>query len=620
VTGMGRHLQANNPVVIAAFHSLLTHQLLVVGVVLSVFLIGSSVVRMMQIRRLLDGEAEPMEVTPIDPEPLARRILRIGFAVLWILDGVLQIQPDMPLGLPSSVLQPASATSPSWVQHLVNFGVTTWANHPVEAAVSAVWIQIALGVLLLVAPRGRWSRFAGAASLGWGLVVWVFGEAFGGIFAPGLSWLFGAPGAAAFYCLAGALLALPERAWASPALGRWLLRAFGVFFAGMAVLQAWPDRGFWRGAAGNGHSGSLLGMVQQMALSSQPHAMSSVLGSFGSFDAAHGWAVNLFVVAVLAAIGLVLCTGRPDLARFAVIATVILGLADWVLVEDLGFLGGVGTDPNSMLPMMLVLVSAYVALVRVPVVVTSPAVAEPEVVLSTEPPARASWRERVRVPAGVRPSYVLRVAASLGALALLVLGAAPMAAASANPNADPILALAVDGNPNLVDLPAPGFQLVDQSGQAVSLAGLRGRTVALTFLDPVCTSDCPLIAQEFKEADSMLGSAASRTVFVAVVANPIYRATAFTVAFDRQEGLEHVSNWLYLTGTTAALGRIWDDYAVQVAVLGAGAMVAHSDIAYIIDAEGQMREVLSTDTGVGSASQSSFATLLSEQMKRIMDS
>ena len=29
-------------------------------------------------------------------------------------------------------------------------------------------------------------------------------------------------------------------------------------------------------------------------------------------------------------------------------------------------------------------------------------------------------------------------------------------------------------------------------------------------------------------------------------------------------------------------------------------MVAHSDIAYIIDARGQMREVLSTDTGVGS--------------------
>ena len=506
MTGMGRHLQANNPVVIAAFHSLLVHQLVIVGVVLSVFLLGSSVFRITQLRRMIDGETEPAAVADADPEPLGRRIVRIGFAVLWILDGVLQIQPDMPLGLPSGVLQPAAGGSPSFVQHLVNFGVTTWTNHPVEAAVSAVWIQIAIGVLFLVSPRGRWSRFAGVASLGWGLVVWVFGEAFGGIFAPGLSWLFGAPGAAIFYCVAGGLLALPERSWASPALGRWLLRAFGVFFVGMAVLQAWPGRGFWRGAAGHGNSGSLLGMVQQMALTTQPHAMTSMLGAFASFDSAHGWAVNLFVVVALAAIGLVLCTARPDLARFAVIAALVLGLADWVLVQDLGFLGGVGTDPNSMLPMLLVIVGAYVAVVRVPAAATSPAVTGPEAAMSPEPVVTAGWRGRVRVPESVQPSYVIRVVASLGALALLVLGAAPMAVASTNPHADPILALAIDGNPNVVDLPAPGFQLVNQNGQPVSLAGLRGRTVALTFLDPVCTSDCPLIAQEFKEADSLLGA------------------------------------------------------------------------------------------------------------------
>ena len=55
----------------------------------------------------------------------------------------------------------------------------------------------------------------------WGLVVWAFGEAFGGIFAPGLTVLFGAPGAVLIYVVAGALLALPERAWDNPRrLGR----------------------------------------------------------------------------------------------------------------------------------------------------------------------------------------------------------------------------------------------------------------------------------------------------------------------------------------------------------------------------------------------------------------
>ena len=78
-------------------------------------------------------------------------------------------------------------------------------------------------------------------------MVWVFGESVGGIFAPGLSWLTGAPGGVLFYVAAGALLALPENVWRHPRSGRLLLAGLGVFLAGMALLQAWPGRGFWQG-------------------------------------------------------------------------------------------------------------------------------------------------------------------------------------------------------------------------------------------------------------------------------------------------------------------------------------------------------------------------------------
>ena len=61
---------------------------------------------------------------------------------------------------------------------------------------------------------------AGGVSAGWGLVVWVFGEAFGGIFGHGSSWLFGSPGAALFYVVAGVLVSLPDLAWERPRLGR----------------------------------------------------------------------------------------------------------------------------------------------------------------------------------------------------------------------------------------------------------------------------------------------------------------------------------------------------------------------------------------------------------------
>ena len=129
------------------------------------------------------------------------------------------------------MIQPAASTSPGWVQHLVNAGGSIWTYHPIAAAASSVWIQVGIGMWLIFAVRGWSSRLAGLASVAWGLIVWAFGEAFGGIFAPGLTVLFGAPGAVLIYAVAGALVALPERAWDTPRTGRLILAGTGVFFA-----------------------------------------------------------------------------------------------------------------------------------------------------------------------------------------------------------------------------------------------------------------------------------------------------------------------------------------------------------------------------------------------------
>jgi cytochrome oxidase Cu insertion factor (SCO1/SenC/PrrC family) len=521
----------------------------------------------------------------------------------------------MALGLPTSVLQPSESSSPGWVQHVVNVGVTIWTNHPVQAAASAVWLQLGIGAALLLAPRGRWSRFAGLAATGWGLIVWVFGEAFGGIFGGGASWLFGTPGAALLYCVAGVLVALPESTWSSPGLGRRILRVMGVLFIGMAVLQAWPGRGFWQGSSGGTKAGTLTAMIRLMAQTSQPDVVSSSVRAFGRVDASHGWAVNLIAVVLLALIGMALSTGRSRVVRPAVYVAIAFCVADWVFVQDLGFFGGVGTDPNSMVPTVLVLVSAYLAMVRVP----APADVPTETVDArgpSDPVAQAPadgrpwwWR--------VTPTHLMQVLATVAAFIVVLVGAVPLASAAVNPNADPILAVAVDGTPNTVDLPAPAFRLVDQQGRPVSLSDLRGRTVALTFLDPVCTSDCPLIAQEFRDANTLLGAGSNRVVFVAVVTNEIYRSTAVTRAFDRQEGLDHMRNWLFLTGSLSALEHVWAQYGIVADVAPAGAMVAHSELAYLIDGRGRTRVVLSAEPGNGSASSSSFSVYLATELQRV---
>ncbi len=43
----------------------------------------------------------------------------------------------------------------------------------------------------------------------------------------------------------------------------------------------------------------------------------------------------------------------------ALVAGTMLCPADWVLVEDPGFLGGVGTDPNSMVPIVVLAGTGY---------------------------------------------------------------------------------------------------------------------------------------------------------------------------------------------------------------------------------------------------------------------
>ena len=345
-------------------------------------------------------------------------------------------------------------------------------------------------------------------------------------------------------------------------------------------------------------------MTGDMAQTPQPGFLTAWVGAFTSFDEAHGFAVNLFTVVALAAIGVAFLTGQRRLVRPAVIAFTVLCLADWVLIEDFGFFGGLGTDPNSMLPFALLAVGGYLALVQVPATAAEPA---------TSQPAAAGWRERIR-PASVRRSVAtasIRSVAVAGAVGLIILGAAPMAAAQASPNADPILAEAIAGSTAPLNYPAKAFQLTDQHGQAVSLASLRGKVVLLTFLDPVCTSDCPLIAQEFRAAGQLLGASARKVELVAVVANPVYHQVAYTQAFDRQERLTQVPNWLYLTGSVPQLQQVWKDYGIAAQILPAGSMIGHPDIAYVIDQAGQVRTELNTDPGPGTtATKSSFAVLL----------
>jgi cytochrome oxidase Cu insertion factor (SCO1/SenC/PrrC family) len=265
-----------------------------------------------------------------------------------------------------------------------------------------------------------------------------------------------------------------------------------------------------------------------------------------------------------------------------------------------------------MIPLVLLFIAGYQALTPAPHPV-------PVARAAAQAPGGAARLAALRDSLVALRDYVAalsgRSVAALGAVGVIVVGAAPMAYASVSKNADPIIARALAGSSGSLNSPAPGFTLTSQAGRQVSLASLRGKVVLLTFLDPVCTTDCPLIAQEMRQADSLLGAKAAGVELVAVVANPTYLSTAFTTAFTRQEGLDQVPNWLYLTGSLSQLRAVWQHYGVEVENLPAGAMSAHNDLAYVISAAGVIREEIDSDPGPGTpTTTSAFGGLFADSV------
>jgi len=362
---MARGLRTGNPAVEAAFRSVLWHQALLVLLIGAALGLAYSVVRTVTLHRMaapgrIDSPPVAMRQPPVamrQPparvEAPARRLVRSGFGALWILDGLLQTQASMPIGLPTQVIVPSETGQPHLVASLINWGAVVWQHHPLDAASAVVWLEIGLGAWLLMSSRGRLSRAAGAASAFWAVVVWAFGEGFGGLLTSSSSWLFGAPGAAVFYAVAGGLIAAPQSVWESPRAGRALLKVMGVVFVGCAVLQSIPGRGLWDGSA-------VSEMAHQMSALRQPGITRALVRHFGALSKREGGLLNGVVVASLALSGAGLASGRAPRASLALATSACL--VSWVLVQDLGVFGGLGTDPNSGPPMILLLAVGYVAL------------------------------------------------------------------------------------------------------------------------------------------------------------------------------------------------------------------------------------------------------------------
>src|SRR5262249_38407236 len=103
--GMNSGPNPASPILVSAFRSALLQQWVIIALIFLLLLIawgGPGIATTGWLTGALRGGTAV--ATQAWREPRAQRILRIGFGVLWLFDGLLQAQPQMAGGLADQVI------------------------------------------------------------------------------------------------------------------------------------------------------------------------------------------------------------------------------------------------------------------------------------------------------------------------------------------------------------------------------------------------------------------------------------------------------------------------------------------------------------------------------------
>ena len=571
--GMGEGVDVHNPTIVNIFRMGLHDNfvwLLGIAVLLSVVL---------ALRSVRAGMTSPEW-----SEPRGRTILRTGLGLLWILDGILQLQAAMPLGLGSKILEPSKASAPTWWHGAIDGAVQLWNQHPVALAQSVVWLQLGLGILLL-SSSGRVGRIAGRLSAIWALIIWIT-TGFGGLFAHAPSFLFGWPGAPVFYVIAGLGVAMSVdrfphvyQAVVSRLLG-------GVLIFG-AILQVLPNNGFWS----NGQGNALNAMILKMTEVPQPEFLAGLGHIFAGVVRAAGPGINIMLVVWMMATGVGLW--RTTVSGFAWPARslVIGSLVGWVLIQDTGLFGGLATDPNSLI---LVALIAY----------------------TLSPARRTAAPLALRIGPHARMAFA-NAGIALGSAALLVGNV--IGGGSLLRPVESTLYQVYNGDVSAVSAPAPPFELTDQQGDPFVLAQHRGEVILLSFLDPVCDEECPQIGHQLLDVVNHYANSDRKVAMVVVAANLDDHSANDIKHFMSEYNLDNTKSVYFLNGSAEELVDVFSLYGITVASDGEDGKSVHSNIIYIIDEAGQIAYIVGDDPAPGPAGRASTARVLEDAIDSLQN-
>src|SRR5437016_11285992 len=133
--------------------------------------------------------------------------------------------------------------------------------------------------------------------------------------------------------------------------------------------------------------------------------------------------------------------------------------------------------------------------------------------------------------------------------------------------------------------PAPGFTLTSQDGAPISLANLRGKVVAVTFIFTRCTATCPVLTPMMSLVQDRLGrDFGSKVAFASITVDPEHDTPEMLKLYAQMYGA-NVAGWSFLTGPPPVIADLARRYGV-FAAKGADGVVEHATLTSIVDRSG----------------------------------
>lgn len=139
---------------------------------------------------------------------------------------------------------------------------------------------------------------------------------------------------------------------------------------------------------------------------------------------------------------------------------------------------------------------------------------------------------------------------------------------------------------------AVNFELTDQNGRPFSLAQSHGQAVALYFGFTHCADTCPQTLALLGKARARAGLTPAQVRIVMVTVDPRRDSPGALRSFFKKIGVDAIG----LTGAPAALHAVYHAYGIGVEPQKND--IAHSDVIFIIDPQGRIRETLAPQSSL----------------------